>query len=631
MFIFQYLRSWKIAVPLGLAAVMGLGVFFSTDEASEGALPEVYKTVELARADQFMNIPVVSTTLGTVESDHEVEIRAETSGRIVSIGVKNGDVLGVGQVLLELDHQILDAQMLQSEARLASARAQLAKLRNGERPEDIAILEQQLIAAGEKLKEMKNGAPPVELALIETQIMNARKNLEEAQKGYLNAQNKVNRDLQAALKESINLLQVILATQERILGKDLQSIIYTQSKPSFDCKLLVKATVNDSIESSCEDYLERFEQNRLLSQSLDYSMDTVLLLEEVVKNLELVKVDFTDFQDFLFRVFDMSNSIVAFDRDINTFSITTQELEVLKSSIVGAQTVVENLVNQLATQMETINMQIVINQTTLDNAQSAVTQAENSLSNLEKEYAIKKAGAAPEQIVIQQTQIRQLELQLEIAKNGARDEDILGQQAQVKQAEADLAVAVANRNKAIITSPLKGTVLQLPFEVGDYVNVGESLARVANREVLEVKTYITEKEKDLVLVGGNISAEEGKIKGVVEEVSPALELETKKIEVLIRLTEGYENLVLGQTVFVNFESRLPENTLRVPLSSVRIIGEEAFVFTVDEDGLVKSLPVTVGTLLEDTIIVSGVNADQLIVVDILGIKDGEKVHSSSTL
>jgi RND family efflux transporter MFP subunit len=328
---------------------------------------------------------------------------------------------------------------------------------------------------------------------------------------------------------------------------------------------------------------------------------------------------------------DVVSSSVAIDRGQGSTSITESELISLKSPVTSSQAEIDGVYSSLTSVIEGIKNQEVANQTTLDSAQSRVNQARNSVLSLEKELVLKSSSAAPEQLAIQSSEIRQMELQLEIAQNGARAEDILGQEAQVKQAQADVAVAVANREKAIIRSPLGGTVLQLPFQVGDFVNGGERLATVADRENLQVKTYITEKEINLVLVGGLVSAQDGEVKGVVQEISPALEQETKKIEVLVRLTEGLENLVLGQTVFVGFESQLPENTLRVPLSSVRIIGEEAFVFTVDEYGLVKSLPVTVGTLLEDTIIVSGVNADQLIVVDILGIKDGEKVHSSSTL
>jgi len=624
MLLFHYFRSWKVLALLALFLVVMVGFFFPSQEPSEGGPAEVYKTVELVRADQLIDVPVVSTTLGTVQSDHEVEIRAETSGRIVSIGVKKGDVLGVDQVLLELDHQILDAQMLQSEARLASARAQLAKLQNGERPEDVAILEQQLIASREKLKEMKRGARPEELAIVETQLENARKNFADVEVELKNTEEKAGRDLATSLQRNRDVIQLTSVTMDKILSSNLQDIIYPIRTPvDRTCRLQFNTILDNRITDYCFEAL--FAAEAVEDFLADLQKDDQ---ETLFKKLEDTNAKIGLMRNFLVQLLEVVNSTVSIEvgRPLDDSLLNSY-----KSSIAAGQTELENVASQVNLQIQNFQTQLVNNKAAVDAAKNRLNQAENAVLNLEKELALKTSSAAPEQLVIQETQIRQLELQLEIAKNGARSEDILAQQAQVKQAEADLAVAVANRNKAIIKSPLKGTVLQLPFEVGDYVNVGESLARVANREALQVKTYITEKEKDLVLPEGHVSAENGKVKGVVEEVSPALEIETKKIEVMVRLTEGTENLVLGQTVFVNFESQLPENTLRVPLSAVRIVREEAFVFTLNEEGLVQSLPVTIGTLLEDTIIVSGVQADQLIIADVLGIKEGEKVHSSSSL
>jgi len=630
MLFFRFFRTWKVVIPfLAIVVFGGLGILFFSDEASEGASEEVYKTVELIRADELENVPVVSTTLGTVQSDHEVEIRAETSGRIVSIGVKKGAVVEPDSILLELDHQILDAQILQAEARLASARAQLAKLRNGERPEDIAILEQKILAEKERLKEMRNGAPAIELALIETQISNAQKNVEDAKRDFDNVQETVARELQTELEKGFDTIRNVSSVMSGVLSENLQNVIYPIRFPTNEtCRLRISAFQEKGIESRCFTALEESEQQKLLAENLESENLTETF---VLDNLNISKNRVLRLQNFLSLAFEIVNGTIAIERDRNTTSITEGELTALKAPITAAQASVDNLLNQLTVQIESMKNQKIADKATLDTARSAVTQAENALLNLQKEYEIKKSGATSEQIVIQETQIRQLELQLDIAKNGARSEDILAQEAQVKQAQADLAISVANRDKAIIRSPLRGTVLQLPFEIGDYVNAGESLAIVANREALQVKTFITEKEKDLVMVDGKVSAEEGKVKGLVEEISPALEQETKKIEVLVRLTEGTEDLVLGQTIFVHFESSLTEGTLRVPLSSVRIVGENAFVLTVDADGIITSLPVSVGNLLEDTVIISGVAPDQLIIRDVLGIKEGEKVHSSSFL
>lgn len=625
MMFLRFFQSWKVFVPLLAFLLIGSGVvFLSGDEASEGASEEVYKTVDLIRADSLVQVPVVSTTLGTVQSDHEVEIRAETSGRIVSIGVKKGDILQPDQILLELDHQILDAQILQAEARLASAQAQLAKLKNGERPEDIAILEQKILAEGERLKEMKRGARPEELAIVQTQLENAQRNLSDVELELKNIEDKAARDLATTLQKNRDVIQLSSVTMAKILSSNLQDVIYPIRTPeNRTCRLQFNTILDNRIADACFEAL--FASEAVKDFLIDLAQDDQ---NELFEKLNTTDEKITLMRNFLVKLLQVVNSTVSIDQGL---PLDESLLNSYKSAIASGQTELESVAAQVNLQIQNSQSQLVNNKSAVDAAQNRVNQSNNAVLNLEKELALKSSGATPEQIIIQETQIRQLELQLEIARNGARNEDVLAQEAQVKQAQADVAVAVANKNKAVLRSPLRGTVILLPFEVGDYVNNGETLAVVANREALQVKTYITEKERGLIMVDGLVTAQEGKIKGFVEEISPALEQETKKIEVLVRLTEATESLVLGQTLFVNFESSLPENTLRVPLSAVRIVGESAFVLTVDADGFVQSLPVTAGTLLEDTVIITGVAQDQLIVADVLGIKEGEKVHSSSSL
>jgi HlyD family secretion protein len=74
---------------------------------------------------------------GRVEPiSEEIEIGVEVGGRITALTADEGDRVRAGQVLAELDHGDYRARLALAEARLADARAVLARIRNGARPDE---------------------------------------------------------------------------------------------------------------------------------------------------------------------------------------------------------------------------------------------------------------------------------------------------------------------------------------------------------------------------------------------------------------------------------------------------------------------------------------------------------------
>lgn len=88
----------------------------------------------------------VSAT-GTIEVT-EVSVTAKESGTLFAAGFKEGDRVGKGQVLGRLVRNDLEAQGAQDRAALERARALLADLRKGARPQEIREAEEAQGAAG---------------------------------------------------------------------------------------------------------------------------------------------------------------------------------------------------------------------------------------------------------------------------------------------------------------------------------------------------------------------------------------------------------------------------------------------------------------------------------------------------
>src|SRR3954467_14219303 len=74
---------------------------------------------------------------GTIEAE-DVLITSEVSGRVQSLLVDEGQEVTAGQTLAKLDPALLQAQHDQAAAAVAGAEANLALLRAGSRPEDVA-------------------------------------------------------------------------------------------------------------------------------------------------------------------------------------------------------------------------------------------------------------------------------------------------------------------------------------------------------------------------------------------------------------------------------------------------------------------------------------------------------------
>jgi HlyD family secretion protein len=81
-------------------------------------------TTEAIRA---RDLEAVVAASGTIQPQRQVDISANTMGRVTRLGVVEGQRVEVGQFLLEIDPRSLEGQLQQGEARVAAARSSLAQ------------------------------------------------------------------------------------------------------------------------------------------------------------------------------------------------------------------------------------------------------------------------------------------------------------------------------------------------------------------------------------------------------------------------------------------------------------------------------------------------------------------------
>src|SRR5688500_1897595 len=106
---------------------------------------------------------------GVVEIQ-EVRLASKVGGRIEKVLVTEGEEVAAGQPLIVLDSRELVAQKEQLQAKLAAAKAALAKAEEGPRPQEKAAAKAAVEAAQERLNRLNNGARPEVIAESRAQV-----------------------------------------------------------------------------------------------------------------------------------------------------------------------------------------------------------------------------------------------------------------------------------------------------------------------------------------------------------------------------------------------------------------------------------------------------------------------------
>ena len=134
--------------------------------------------------------PANNKVSGFLEAD-DIRVGSRIGGRVAAVRVQEGERVKQGQVLVELEpFDLLDRQR-QAEATLAARQAELERLENGYRPEEIAQAKaayEQLIAEQNKLKE---GPRDQEIEVARARLTVAQAELALAQQNHVRIQNLV--------------------------------------------------------------------------------------------------------------------------------------------------------------------------------------------------------------------------------------------------------------------------------------------------------------------------------------------------------------------------------------------------------------------------------------------------------
>ena len=222
---------------------------------------------------------------------------------------------------------------------------------------------------------------------------------------------------------------------------------------------------------------------------------------------------------------------------------------------------------------------------------------------------------------ISQREVEQFEAQLRAAE------------AQLKTLDEQIRQQRSQLNYYRVTSPIAGTVGDLPVNTGDRVTRSTVLTTVDENDVLEVYLNVPVQQAPQLKLGlpVRIVDDQGKLLATnrITFVSPNVDTSTQSVLAKAQLVEGVGQFRSDQFV----RARVVWSTapgLTIPVTAVTRINAQFFAFVAEKNGqgmVAKLKPVQLGEIIgNEYVIQSGLQVgEQLIVSGLQKIRDGSPV------
>ncbi|MDP5019070.1 MAG: efflux RND transporter periplasmic adaptor subunit [Dolichospermum sp.] len=120
------------------------------------------------------SVTVKISASGKVQPVQSVNISPKSPGLLADLNVEQGDTVQQGQIIARMDNSEIKMRILQYQANLAQAKAQLAESQAGTRPEEIAQAKARVAQAQAQLSIVRDGNRLQEIQQAQAQVNSAK-------------------------------------------------------------------------------------------------------------------------------------------------------------------------------------------------------------------------------------------------------------------------------------------------------------------------------------------------------------------------------------------------------------------------------------------------------------------------
>jgi multidrug efflux pump subunit AcrA (membrane-fusion protein) len=191
----------------------------------------------------------------------------------------------------------------------------------------------------------------------------------------------------------------------------------------------------------------------------------------------------------------------------------------------------------------------------------------------------------------------------------------------------------------VVRSPISGTVISLPAQLGMTINQQVPLARIAGGGGLELKLYVAERFISRIKVGQpceiTLDAWPGDIfRGTVHEIAPTVDPVSRTMELRINVDNPESKIKTGMFAKARLITEVKEGVVKIPANALVQRFGESFVFVVEplstgQGGFVaRRRDISPGILIDGVLeIEAGLEArDEIVVRGQTLLQDGARVN-----
>lgn len=416
-----YIKAHKIiaGIVIGVLVLVGFLVYRRV------TAPKVSYVTEKA---QIMNLKQTVSATGKVDSEEAVDLKFNAAGDIAKIYVASDDQVTAGQLLAELKHSSLDNQIKEAEAAVSLQKANLLKVVQGAKAEEVLVALRKVDSAQAAYNasiidsQSLQGKLQADLNTLQTQLNNSKQALVDTKASTEltidNARTNLLISINQGIIKSINSqhqIQVIFDdTDLAATFGATDSQAKNESRSTYDA-------IASSVAIAQRDYNLANSTQTLADIRTAVNSGTSLLtkVEAMLKAMAQALNATLSNSNFTPAELEAYKSSVRAEQDINNaqkvdLQIKSQAWETALSnqpiSLNSAQSNVDSA-------KATLDAAVANNQVQLTTAKSNIDSAKTSLDLAKAELALTSAKASTSDIAIAQAQVDQSQSALDNLKS----------------------------------------------------------------------------------------------------------------------------------------------------------------------------------------------------------------------
>jgi RND family efflux transporter MFP subunit len=193
-----------------------------------------------------------------------------------------------------------------------------------------------------------------------------------------------------------------------------------------------------------------------------------------------------------------------------------------------------------------------------------------------------------------------------------REAELRTSSARLAQVKARANVSGNQAQYANLVADRDGVITMIRAEPGQVVQAGDAIVQIANLKETEVLVAVPESRMGDVRINAPVSIKmwatpQKMYKGVVREISPVAESETRAFNVRVSIKDADELIKLGMTAGVRFDQQMaqPLASFLIPSSALTEVNGKKTVWVIGNDDKAERREVVAGDFTEHGVLITG--------------------------